>query len=82
MAMMGIHILDLHWLNLLQIHPLVQFDQDHWLSLTIFLAKRIEDIDIIADMQQAWHHFVKSGQIWAVLIGTFFGYVFRSFTSY
>ena len=38
--------------------------------------------DILADIQNAWSNFVKTGQIWALLIGIFFGYLFRSMTSF
>lgn len=41
----------------------------------------MKDIDVVADMQKAFHHFVNSGQAWALLIGLFVGYMFRSFTS-
>ena len=30
----------------------------------------------------AWNHFVKTGQIWAFLIGVVLGYLFRGFTSF
>lgn len=41
----------------------------------------MKDIDVVADMQKAFQHFVNSGQAWALLIGLFVGYMFRSFTS-
>jgi hypothetical protein len=41
----------------------------------------LKDVDVIADMQKAFHNFVNSGQAWALLIGLFVGYMFRSFTS-
>jgi carboxylesterase type B len=47
----------------------------------IVLAQNVSDTNVIAQMQNAWDNFVKSGQIWALLIGVFFGYLFRSFTS-
>jgi ABC-type enterochelin transport system permease subunit len=33
-------------------------------------------------MQNAWNNFVKTGQIWALLIGIAIGYFFRSMTSF
>jgi hypothetical protein len=33
-------------------------------------------------MQDIWHNFIESGQVWALVIGSFFGYMFKSFTSY
>jgi hypothetical protein len=46
------------------------------------LAQKIEDPDILGQMQDAWHNFIESGQVWALLIGSFFGYMFKNFTSY
>ena len=48
---------------------------------TVF-AQAIEDPDVLGKMQDAWTNFIDSGQVWALLIGLFIGYVFRSFTSY
>jgi carboxylesterase type B len=45
------------------------------------LAQNVNDTNVIAQMQSAWDNFIKSGQVWALLIGLFFGYLFRSFTS-
>lgn len=38
--------------------------------------------DILADIQQAWNHFVQTGQLWALIIGVVVGYIFRSVTSF
>ncbi len=38
--------------------------------------------DLLANIQNAWSNFIKTGQIWALLIGIFFGYLFRSMTSF
>jgi hypothetical protein len=40
------------------------------------------DLDIIAKFQDSFHHFIDSGQVWALFIGLVLGYIFRSFTSY
>lgn len=49
----------------------------------LFLAQDISGTpDILANIQNAWSNFVKTGQIWALLIGIFFGYLFRSMTSF
>ncbi|MBK1987978.1 hypothetical protein A0J48_010575 [Sphaerospermopsis aphanizomenoides BCCUSP55] len=51
----------------------------------IFLAAdytNVKDPDVIGQMQGAWNNFVKTGQIWATLIGIIIGYVFKSLTSY
>jgi hypothetical protein len=38
--------------------------------------------DILGEMQKAWANFIKTGQVWAMVIGFFIGYLLRSFTSY
>jgi hypothetical protein len=38
--------------------------------------------DILGDIQQAWNHFVQTGQLWALIIGVVVGYIFRSITSF
>ncbi|MGD1849055.1 MAG: hypothetical protein ACFCBU_00060 [Cyanophyceae cyanobacterium] len=49
------------------------------LSQTI-LAQKFEETDLAGDVQSAWNNFVESGQIWALIIGVIFGYMFRTFT--
>jgi hypothetical protein len=46
------------------------------------IVQRIEDVDIIGDMKDAWDNFIDSGQVWALLIGLFVGYMFRGMTSF
>lgn len=53
--------------------------QTDWL---FFAQEASKTPDILADIQNAWSNFVKTGQIWALLIGIFFGYLFRSMTSF
>lgn len=50
-------------------------------SITI-LAQTFDDIDIIGDMEEAWHNFVETGQCWALLIGVIVGYGFKGMTNY
>lgn len=65
-----------HWHFLLGINTHLPLD---WL----FMAQDAPGTpDILADIQNAWGNFVKTGQIWALLIGIFFGYLFRSMTSF
>lgn len=45
------------------------------------LAQSVTDPDVLGQMQRAWNNFIKTGQVWALLIGIFFGYVFRGFTA-
>ena len=37
--------------------------------------------DVMGDIGKGWNSFVKSGQIWAMLIGVVVGYLFRSITN-
>ncbi|MEH2048437.1 hypothetical protein [Nostoc sp.] len=46
------------------------------------LAQTITDPNVMGQMQKAWSHFIQTGQVWALLIGLFIGYVIRNLTSY
>jgi hypothetical protein len=41
-----------------------------------------KEFNIMAQMQDAFNHFIKTGQVWALIIGFVVGYIFRSFTAY
>ncbi|MCE2671292.1 MAG: hypothetical protein ACK4YL_21230 [Microcystis sp.] len=41
-----------------------------------------QDVDVIGNFQKSFSNFVKTGQVWALLIGFIVGYMFRGFTSY
>ncbi len=65
-----------HWTDALQ--------TIHWhlpLDLAALGDKKLE-VDLGGDVQRAFNNFVKTGQIWAFLIGIILGYLFRTFTSY
>ncbi|MEM8828810.1 MAG: hypothetical protein AAGE96_05565 [Cyanobacteria bacterium P01_G01_bin.19] len=53
---------------------------NYLLPVSSLLAQQIEDPDILGQIQDAWYNFIDSGQVWALLIGTFFGYTFKGFT--
>ena len=53
---------------------------NYLLPVSDLLAQAIEDPDILGQIQDAWYNFIDSGQVWALLIGTFFGYTFKGFT--
>jgi hypothetical protein len=38
--------------------------------------------DVTKDLVNGWNNFVKTGQIWALLIGVTLGYLFKSITSF
>ncbi|WP_055077154.1 hypothetical protein [Pseudanabaena sp. 'Roaring Creek'] len=37
--------------------------------------------DVMGDISKGWDNFVKTGQIWALIIGVIVGYLFRSITN-
>lgn len=45
------------------------------------LAQQIRDPKVLDQMQNAFNYFIKSGQVWALLIGLFFGYLIRGITA-
>jgi hypothetical protein len=47
-----------------------------------FLAQILHDVDIMQDMSDTWNNFIETGQVWAFLIGIFFGYIFAKFTTF
>jgi len=61
---------------------LIDYSLDFVVFRSDLLAQMIEDPDIIGQMTDAWNNFVETGQIWAMLIGIFLGYVFASFTKF
>ena len=46
------------------------------------VAQTITDQDLLGNIQKAFNNFIKTGQVWALLIGLFIGYMIRSLTSY
>ena len=59
---------------------MVDVHHNYLIPLSSILAQVIEDPDILGQIQDAWHNFIDSGQVWAMLIGVFFGYTFKGFT--
>jgi hypothetical protein len=51
-------------------------------DLPTILAQKVEDPQIMDQMKENFDYFIKSGQVWALGIGFFLGYLFRSFTSF
>ncbi len=70
------------FMDILSINDLSSLSLSDLINGGITLAQMIEDPDILGQMESAWNNFVETGQIWAMLIGIFFGYIFRSFTSF
>lgn len=49
---------------------------------SLIFAQDFSQIDLMADLQSAANSFVKSGQMWAFLIGLVLGFVSRSMLTY
>jgi hypothetical protein len=55
---------------------------DHTHFFLVGDYRDIKDPDILGQMQRSWNNFVKSGQIWATLIGIIIGYLLKGLSSY
>lgn len=62
------------------IHTVADIYHSYVIPQTTILAQQIEDPDILGQIQDAWFNFIDSGQVWALVIGIFFGYTFKGFT--
>ena len=62
------------------VQTLFELHHNYLLPTSSLLAQSIEDPDILGQIQDAWYNFIDSGQVWALLIGVFFGYTFKGFT--
>ena len=62
---------NLHF-NLADIHSHINMD---------LLAQEFKQ-DMMGDISKGWNNFVKSGQVYALIIGLIVGYLFRSLTSF
>lgn len=62
------------------IHTTIDVYHHYLLPISSLLAQQIEDPDILGQIEDAWYNFIDSGQVWALLIGCFFGYTFKGFT--
>ncbi|WLT37588.1 hypothetical protein NON20_17700 [Synechocystis sp. B12] len=51
-----------------------------WLDHGLFFAQSVREVDILGDFQDAWNNFIKTGQVWALIIGFVLGWGFRGFT--
>ena len=38
--------------------------------------------DILGNIGKSWNNFIRTGQVWALVVGFVIGYIFRSITSY
>lgn len=68
-----------HFLSITTINHIPHLSINDLIDGTMILAQKVEDPNVIGQMQKAWQEFVKTGRLWSMLIGVFLGYVFRSF---
>jgi hypothetical protein len=46
------------------------------------VATKIKETDLSGDVGKWWDKVVKTGQVWAFLLGAIFGYLVKTFTTY
>jgi hypothetical protein len=49
-------------------------------SSGLFIAQTYKD-DLFSNVGASWNNFIRSGQVWALMIGFVVGYLFRSLSS-
>jgi hypothetical protein len=62
------------------VQMMIEIHHNYLLPVSSLVAQQIEDPDILGQIQDAWKNFIETGQVWALLIGMFFGYTFKGFT--
>jgi hypothetical protein len=73
-----------HWTNTLppldlaEMHSLTQ----SWVHDGMVLAQQFKEPNLAGDVGKMWGHFVKTGQVWAFMIGMVAGYLVKAFTSF
>jgi hypothetical protein len=65
--------------DIFSINHLASVSISDFIDNTMILAQKIPDSDIMGQIEKSWKEFVSTGRIWAMLIGVFLGYTFRSF---
>jgi len=51
-------------------------------AVTVLAQNFKDNADLFGQMEEAFKNFVETGQVWALLIGMFFGYMFKSLTGF
>ncbi|MDX2256787.1 MAG: hypothetical protein NW214_14835 [Pseudanabaenaceae cyanobacterium bins.39] len=59
--------------------PTMHLTDIHLNISTDLLAQQFTQ-DVMGDIGKGWNNFVKTGQIWALIIGVIVGYLLRSIT--
>lgn len=74
------------WHNLTHYGLLWQLSSDwslfDWNLSAPGLFAALLDTDVFKPVRTFFDYFIQSGQVWALLIGSIVGYIFRSLTSY
>lgn len=74
-----------HWHDALS-----QIDLSHGLNFDAvpmpddwsLVATKFKETDLSGDLGKWWNNVVKTGQVWAFLLGAIFGYLAKTFTTY
>ncbi len=76
-------VADLHS-HLLSQHHLLGMTHLHPIEMPNILAidNILKEPDFTGDIGKAWGKFVRTGQVWAFLAGSVFGYLLKTFTTY
>ena len=76
-------VMDIFNLHIFQSHLLDAIANIDYVHLSHHvLAQTFEEVDILADIEDAWYNFVDTGQCWALVIGVVVGYGFKGLTNY
>jgi hypothetical protein len=66
-----------------------QIDFNHLLNVDFWpmpddwaLVAQFKETDLGGDLGKWWNGVVKTGQVWAFLLGAIFGYLAKTFTTY
>jgi hypothetical protein len=81
MLIPGLEAIDMNWHSILHCQDTLSITLPHLSLKGIFLAQQISDTNVIGQMQDAFNHFIASGQVWALIIGFVIGYVVRGLTA-
>jgi hypothetical protein len=50
-------------------------------SSGLTIAQTFQD-NLFSNVGRSWDNFIRSGQVWALIIGFVIGYIFRGFSAY
>jgi hypothetical protein len=82
MLLLGFFTPNIPSTDIFSLTHITNFSSADLISQTMIFAQdagKLSQVDIIKDITNAWENFIETGQVWALLIGMFLGYAFRSF---